>query len=181
MRRCRAPDRPLVSPGMEPDSTQGPGTGPRPVGVCGRRDEPVGDAVLHTNSVDLQLHRSGASGHRAPRQTGFAHGQGSAHRHAFESNRFQWAIQSQPDGKNPSTRRVWGSAYWLLEYPRVPAIVCAGPTAKGQIMRVNDNVGEIPVRARAESATAMWTAGTPVLMIWRRDNVSARRATGDGR
>ncbi len=105
MRRCRAPDRPLVSPGREPYSAQGPGTGPRPVGVCGRRDEPVGDAVLHTNLVDLQLHRSGASGHRAPRQTGFAHGHGSAHRHTFESNRFQWAIQSQPDGK---TRRQDG-------------------------------------------------------------------------
>lgn len=48
-------------------------------------------------------------------------------------------------------------------------------------MRVNDNMDQIPVRGQAESATAIRTAGTPVLMICRRDDISARRTSGDGR
>jgi len=48
-------------------------------------------------------------------------------------------------------------------------------------MRMIDNVDQIPVRGRVESATAIRTAGTPVLMICPRDNISARRASGDGR
>ncbi len=71
-----AASAPGVPGRTDPDRRQrssvvrGTGAGLHAAGVCGRCDEPIDDAALHADRIDLQLLRGNADVYRTPWQTG---------------------------------------------------------------------------------------------------------------